>query len=135
MLLDMKCSYNVTPKTSQHFIYFGLIEVELLIGRNNKILYIDYIKSDHEFKGFASRTLDEISYYADRHGVTLLLEVKPLPLYDHGIPKLNEQQLIEWYNRHGFVVENFINQTGKTRAEMGGYIDMIRMPKYGIIKP
>jgi hypothetical protein len=128
MLEDMKHSYNVNVKTSRHFIYFNSISVDFLIGNDNT-LFIDHIISQSAFKGFASRTIDEICHYADKHNVILWLEVAPFPLYDGAEIKLNKNQLIEWYNRHGFECEIFCNQNGGNRVDLGCFQTMIRKPR------
>ncbi|MEI4572885.1 hypothetical protein, partial [Klebsiella pneumoniae] len=112
----------------QHLIYFHVVEVDLLVGKNNT-LYIDYIRSKDQGHGLASRTIKEICFYADRHKVKLWLEVKPIPPYDGANPRLNEQQLVQWYARHGFESKMFLHESGKSRTELGGFIDMVREPQ------
>lgn len=67
-------------KYDENTVYFGLIRA--LKGAD---------------KGEASTVLKQITDLADRHGVTLLLQVEKV-----GKKGLNEQQLEDWYAKNGF---------------------------------
>lgn len=120
---------NVVVRSAQHLQYFHCIEIQFLLGRNSNVLFIDRIFSESPGHGLATIALKEICSYADKHDVTLWLEVKPFTKNDGDTPKMNELQLIAWYSRQGFHIEDFLSQTGKTKSEMGGFIDMIRQPQ------
>ena len=51
-----------------------------------------------EGQGFASKVMDTITSLADKHGVTLRLDVTPF-----GQESLNDEDLSSWYGRNGFV--------------------------------
>ena len=48
-------------------------------------------------KGYASKLLQEVCISADKHAIVLLIAPKP---FDNG---LDQEQLISFYSRHGFV--------------------------------
>jgi len=51
-----------------------------------------------EGQGFASKVMDTITSLADKHGVTLRLDVAPF-----GQESLSDEDLSSWYGRNGFV--------------------------------
>lgn len=60
-------------------------------------IYLSFIHSVEMGKGQGTKGLKFLIGLADKHGVEIKLEVKPV-----GKGGLNKRQLISWYKRHGF---------------------------------
>lgn len=120
---DLFKSYSVTKAYDQTIVWMNAVEISLLYGRVPNMVYIDYIVAKNPGNKMGTLAIKELTYYADKHGVILWLEVKPIP-HMHGVrPPLSEGKLIEIYKRFGFKQTEFSN-----RAELGGFIDMLRYP-------
>lgn len=124
---DVRTSYNVTKSYEQTIEWMHEVTINFLYGRNPDVIYIDHIVAKHPGKKMGTMALRELTYYADKHSVTLWLEVKPIPHSYGSPPALSEDKLVEIYKRFGFETMCFGN-----RSELGGFIDMIRKP---IVKP
>jgi hypothetical protein len=63
-------------------------------------------------KGYAKALMTEICNFADDRKLSLILAVSP---YGHIRPRLEEFELIEFYKKFGFVVDEEIHGTDMTR--------------------
>jgi len=62
--------------------------------------------------GQATAALNRVAALADKHGVTLKLDVKPIPNAGAREGKnLNKKQLHDWYARHGFKGGDYMTRT------------------------
>lgn len=121
-------SYNVTRNYGGHFDWHNIVSVDFLKGTKADVLYLDYLVCSEPRHGWGKLVMDELCVLADRHQITMWLEVKPIPSHPWLAAPLNEEQLIAWYERFGFVREVFTNSLGITRRDLGGFVDMIRLP-------
>ena len=66
---------------------------------------IEFIETDGEFRGkrFARTALRDICAWADQHGV--ILELHPHLASTQAGPTMDDEELIAWYSRHGFVLD------------------------------
>jgi len=121
---DLFKSYSVTHSYDQTIVWMHSVEIRLLYGRAPNVIYIDSIIAKRPGGKMGTMALKELTYYADKHGTILWLEVKPIPHAHGSWPVLTEGKLVEIYERFDFHRVDFGN-----RAELGGFIDMIRRPK------
>jgi hypothetical protein len=108
------------PSGHQAFVWRELVDFEFLLGRRPNVVYLDRISARRPGKGSGSTALTEVVRVADRSQAILWLEVKPLP--SDGIT-LDEAALVRFYDKFGFKTAEF-----GFRTELGGFIDMIRVP-------
>lgn len=85
------------PLDGKQFIKDGvLVELEAL---NYDVVLLKYIRSLDQKEGSGTRVLNELKELADHFSVKIKLFPKPLG----GDDGINEEQLISWYSKHGFV--------------------------------
>jgi hypothetical protein len=75
-----------------------LVLTELWPHKDRDAVHLATIRSDVRGGGHASGVLRQICDMADKHGVTLDLDVKPF-----GRGGLSKRDLAAWYARYGFV--------------------------------
>lgn len=132
MLRDMGKSFNVQPRGLQKYIYFNCVEVRVCTANNPSVLYIQDIHSLDPWRGYSTRAMNEIAMYADRHQITLYCSIKPYPDYENGPIKMNEWALINWLERRGFEVVEYVDDKKQARSSQL-FTDMRRTPKKSFI--
>ena len=99
------------------------VDVFLTI-EDDGVVYLDLITvKDERLRGhgLGTEALEEVLKWADQHGLTVALQpVGDDVTYDGAVP---EGRLVEWYKRHGFVVN--LNPDRRNEIEVGMY----RMPR------
>ena len=58
-----------------------------------------FADEEHRAKGYGSEVLAKLTDYLDQNRITLYA-------YIYSTGSLNEEQLLAWYERHGFIVSN-----------------------------
>lgn len=106
---ESKTRRNPIGMPGERYWYMGEIDGRYCLVITN--LYIDEQRNNIELssiqlvppgacegQGFASKVMDTITSLADKHGVTLRLDVAPF-----GQESLSNEDLSSWYERNGFV--------------------------------
>lgn len=78
-------------------------QATLTVDRDTKIAKMSRVYSKQLCKGHGAGAVDLATTYADKHGLTLVAEVRQF-----GNPRrktMNEGQLIGFYKKFGFVIE------------------------------
>lgn len=92
----------------------GAVCLDDLFEEDEVGLSLVKVRRGHEGHGFGSRILDAVCALANKHYVALYIDIVPTG-------RLNEEDLIKWYERRGF------EAIEKTRAHEGN--PMCRAPQ------
>jgi GNAT superfamily N-acetyltransferase len=110
--LKHRCAISSKSRNTKHYIYkesgceAGFISLDFIQGVDSLVLYELFISTDLRNRGVATRILQELMTFAVENGYSKI-SVNPSPLDSD----LTKQELIQWYQRNGFITKN--NGTGE----------------------